>query len=228
MQINKLHEWDLGIAQAKAVQKNLRAWVSTEDQFTTVKTIARVKVKSINNEPLVKATAILLSYPDLKVIEKKSASLVPSFPITKEFSSFRNCQVVIEALRQLQRNVDLIICDGQGVIDEESFGLATHIGLLTHKPTIGLRKPPKEHTLAGSVVNSRGAWLPVTSLSGSLVIGGIVRVGVDLPPIQVSPGHAICFNSAVKFALDCFPKEINKPNSSEAIDINHRKKKASA
>ena len=227
MHINKLHEWNLGPAQAKSVQKNLRAWVSTEDQFSSVKTIARVKVKSIKNEPLVKATATLLSYPDLKVIEKKSASLEPDYPLTKDFSSFRNCQVVIEALRQLQRNVDLIICDGQGLIDEESFGLATHIGLLTHKPTIGLRKPPKELTLAESVVNSRGAWLPVTSVSGNLVVGSIVRVGIDIPPIQVSPGHGISFNSAIKYALDCFPKEINKTNASEPTDINQRKKKAS-
>ena len=229
MQINKLHEWNLTTEQAKAVQKNLRAWVVLDDQFATIKTIARVKVTAIKNEPMMKATATLLSYPDLKVIEKKSASLVPDFPAVKGLISFHKGQAVIKALEQLQRDADLILCDGLGLIDEESFGLATHIGILTHKPTIGLKKPPKELTIAESVENIRGAWLPVTSPSGKLVIGSIIRVGVDVPSIQASPGHAISLNSAVKYALDCFPKEQRRSlEESAAIDINQGKKKASA
>ena len=176
-----------------------------------------------------KATATLLSYPDLKVIEKRSTSLIPEFPAIKGLISFHKGQAVIKALEQLQRNPDLILCDGLGLIDEESFGLATHIGILTHKPTIGLKKPPKELTIAESVENIRGASLPVTSPSGELVIGSIVRVGVDVPSIQASPGHAISLSSAVKYALDCFPKEQKRSaEDSAAIDINQGKKQVSA
>lgn len=229
MQINKLHEWNLGIEQARSIQKNLRAWLVFEDQFDKVKSIARVKTQSIKGEALVKAKVSLISYPDLKLIEKQSASLAPEFAGASGLMSFRHAQVIVEALKKLKRTPDLIICDGQGLIDANSFGLASHIGLLAQTPTIGLRKPSRGLSLVSSIENERGAWLPLTSPTGDMVIGSIVRVGKDTAPIQASPGHAISVKSAVKYALDCFPKEINKnAEASIAIDINKAKKKASA
>ncbi len=229
MQINRLHEWNLSPEQAKSVQKNLRAWVVLEDQFSTIKSFARVKVTSIKGEPMMKASVILRSYPDLKLIEKQSVSLEPKFPNSADLKSFRTSEVVIAALEKLQRNVDLIICEGTGLIDETAFGLASHIGILTHKPTIGLSKPPKELTIASSVEDVRGAWLPVTSPSGELVTGSIVRLAEGLPPVQASPGHAIGLASALKFTLNCFPEEsFRKSRESDSGKITQIIKAASA
>jgi deoxyribonuclease V len=231
MNIIKLHEWKISPEQAKAVQKNLRAWIVIEDQFSRVKTIARVKTKSIKGEAMVKAHVSLISYPKLKIIEKHEASMEPDFHETEGLNTFREAQVVVKALQKLKREPDLILCDGQGIVDEESFGLASHIGLLSSKPSIGIRKPPKELSLVDSIRNERGAWLPLTSASGNLVIGSIVRVGCNVAPIEASPGHLINMESAVKYVLDCFPREINKtPQDSVAVDINLGKlgKKASA
>lgn len=227
MQITKLHEWNLSPAQAKSVQKNLRAWIVLEDQFPQIHTIARVKTTAIKGEALMKAVVSLIAYPELKVIEKVSASLEPSFSGAPDLNSFRTIQVVIDALQKLKKTPGLIICDGRGIIDEESFGLASHIGLLTRIPTIGVRKPPKELTFVSALENHRGAWMPMVSGNGSLVTGSIIRVAPDTPPIEASPGHAISASSAVKFVLDCFPREINsKPQEEIAIDINQGKKKA--
>lgn len=227
MQITKLHEWNISPAQAKAVQKNLRAWVVLEDQFPQIHTIARVKAAGIKGETLMKAVVSLIAYPDMKVIEKHSATLEPEFGGFPGLNSFRTSQVIIEALLKLDKTPGLIICDGRGVIDEESFGLASHIGLLTRIPTIGVRKPPKELSHINALENHRGAWMPLLSENGAMVIGSIVRVGEDVPPIEASPGHGISASSAVKFVLDCFPREINnKPKESIAVDINQAKKQA--
>ncbi len=228
MQITKLHEWKMSPAQAKSVQKNLRAWIILEDQFPQIHTIARVKTTAIKGEPLMKAVVSLIAYPELKVIEKVSSSLEPAFTGgTPDLHSFRTIEVVIDALTKLNKTPGLIICDGRGIIDEESFGLASHIGLLTRIPTIGVRKPPKELKFVGALENHRGAWMPMVSNNGQLVTGSIIRVAPDAPPIEASPGHAISASSAVKFVLDCFPREINNnPQESIAIDINQAKKKA--
>lgn len=227
MKINQLHEWNLSPENAKAVQKNLRAWIINEDQFSFIKTIARIKVKTFKNEALVKASISVLSYPDLKLIEKKSASCEATFPAVRGLASFRQAPAVIKAFESIQKIPDLIICDGEGIIDDTAFGLASHIGLLTHKPTIGIKKPAKDSVLIQSIENVRGAWLPIPV--GDTVIGSLVRVVEGIEPIQASPGHAISVSSAVKFVLDYFPKEVNKKSEeSEPTNINDAKKKVSA
>ena len=226
MQVNKLHEWNLSIEQAKSIQKNLHAWISLEDQFSNIKTIARIKVKSLKDEPIIKASVILLSYPELKVLEKKSASLKACFPAVNGLMSFRHMPAIIEALKLLKKDPDLLLCDGRGIIDNQTFGLASHLGLLTHKPSIGVSKISKDMTLAHSIENVRGAWLPVPS--GNMVVAGLIRVNEDSEPIQASPGYGISINSAMKYVMDCIPQENKKVTPSVAIDINSLKKKISA
>jgi deoxyribonuclease V len=225
MRINQLHEWNLSLEEAKAVQKNLRAWITLEDQFSSIKNIARIKVKSLKNEPVVKASVRLLGYPDLKPIETQSAAVKTSFPAVNGYHSFRHMPAVIEALKSLKKAPDLILCDGRGIISEQSFGLASHIGLFTHKPCIGINKVSKDISLVHSLENVRGAWIPIPS--GNTVVSGLLRVSEDSEAIQVSPGYGISINTTIKYVLECFPKEIQKRSfESIAIDINAAKKKA--
>ena len=226
MRVNKLHEWSLSIEDAKSIQKNLHAWITLEDQFTSIKNIARIKVKSLPDEPIVKASVSLLSYPDLKILEKQSASVQACFPSVNGLMSFRHMPAIIEALTLLKKSPDLLLCDGRGIIDKHSFGLASHLGLLTHKPTMGVCKAGKDMPLAQSIENIRGAWLPIPA--GNVIVAGLIRVNEDTDPIQVSPGYGISINSTMKYVLDCFPRETKKTSPQAAVDIGRAKKKISA
>ena len=42
MKTHKLHEWDLSLENAKAIQKNLRAWVVTEGECRNAKLVGRI------------------------------------------------------------------------------------------------------------------------------------------------------------------------------------------
>lgn len=201
MKINQLHDWNLSLSEAFKVQKHLASRVVCQDFFQKpIKRVAGIDAgydKSLN---LCKAVAVVLSFPELELIELAEAQVPVEFPYIPGFLSFREAPAIVKALQKLQTEPDLILCDGQGVAHPRRFGIACHIGLLVGKPTIGVAKS----LLFGEYKEPEDVRGSFTYLKHkSETIGVVVRTKDKVKPLYISVGHLISLETSVSYVLEC-------------------------
>ncbi|WP_096622779.1 deoxyribonuclease V [Calothrix sp. NIES-3974] len=200
----KIHDWQLTLEQAKAIQQSLRQQVITEDKINhPVKHIAGIDMGFLNNGTISQAAVAVLSFPDLTVQTTQIAQRPTSFPYIPGYLSFREIPAVLDALEQLTITPDIIICDGQGIAHPRRFGIACHLGVLIDVPTIGVAKS----WLIGShepLPETKGSWQPL--MDKEEIIGAIVRSRTGVKPIYVSPGHRVSLETAIDYVFRCITK----------------------
>ncbi|HEU0200221.1 MAG TPA: endonuclease V, partial [Burkholderiaceae bacterium] len=79
-------------------------------------------------------------------------------------------------------------------------GIASHVGLVLDRPTIGVAKTRLigEHR---APLRRRGAWVPL--LDADEIIGAVLRTRVGVKPLYVSIGHRVCLETAIKWVMAC-------------------------
>lgn len=194
------HPWDLSPEEAVRLQQELRGRVVLEDRLGPVRHVAGVDVGFEAGGEVTRAAVAVLTYPELALADHAIARQPTRFPYIPGLLSFREVPAVLEALAGLQTRPDLILCDGQGVAHPRRFGIASHLGVLLDLPTIGVAK----RRLVGQhapVPDRRGAWEPL--LDEGEVVGAVLRTRPGVKPVYVSPGHRVCLETAVTWALRC-------------------------
>ncbi len=198
MQYQNLHSWNATPEEAKHLQNKLRTQVVRTDQFRTIKTVAGVDIGFKNNIAL--ASVVVLNFPDLQVIDGVVAESRVNFPYIPGFLSFREIPPLLVAFLRLQTEPDLVVVDGQGIAHPRRFGLASHIGLILDKPTIGCAKS----RLCGQYAEpdtEKGAWTDL--LDKDEIIGSALRTRTNVSVVYVSIGHRISLDSARMLTLAC-------------------------
>ena len=89
-----------------------------------------------------RAAVVLLSYPDLQVLEIARAEKPLDYPYVPGLLSFREGPAILAAFEKISRWPDLVFFDGQGLAHPRKIGIASHIGVLLDLPTIGVGKSP--------------------------------------------------------------------------------------
>jgi len=223
MKIAPLHDWNLTTPQAIQLQKQLAYEVVAEDRFDApVKTVAGIDLGYDAKNDTSRAAVVVLSFPELELIEKSEAILPIQFPYVPGLLSFRETPVAIKALEKLTVAPDLILCDGQGLAHPRRFGIACHIGLIIDVPTIGVAKS----LLVGKFENlgeTRGSIAPLVHRSEQ--VGVALRTKDKVQPVYVSIGHRISLKTATDFVLQCAPK-YRLPETTRLADklASYRKK----
>ncbi len=198
-----LHRWDVSPKEAIAIQQDLRYKVSLADHFTEIRRVAGVDVGFDTGGSLARAAVAVLTFPGLQLTEWAFAVMRCGFPYVPGLLSFREAPVIIEALKKLGRLPDLILCDGQGIAHQRRFGIASHIGVLTGIPAIGVAKS-----------RLTGTHPPLPPEKGSVVeltekgetIGMVFRSRTGVKPIYVSPGHKVSFSSSLAHVRQCLTR----------------------
>ncbi len=194
-------EWaDLTPRDAIALQHSLRAQVNTEDDLPDIRTVAGVDVGVENNGQTTRAAIVVLNLNDLTPVDYALARLPTRFPYVPGLLSFRECPVILDALKQLETRPDLLLCDGQGIAHPRRLGIATHIGLLTGLPSIGVGKSRLTGT-HGPVPDDKGDWTPL--MDGNETIGAVLRTRSGVKPLFISPGHRISLPTAIDYVMAC-------------------------
>lgn len=198
MKIPPLHPWDVSPEEAMEIQRRLRARVSREREFGRVDTVAGVDV-GFQGE-MAKAAVAVLSYPGLELVDKSTAEMPVEFPYIPGLLTFREGPVILAALEKLTTEPDVFIFGGHGLAHPRRMGLATHIGVILDKPTIGCAKSRLcgTHREPGP---SRGSFARL--YDGEEVIGAVVRTRTGVNPIYVSIGHKIDLETAMEIVLGC-------------------------
>jgi deoxyribonuclease V len=197
-QFKQLHDWNLSPREAVELQKRLREQVRIAPLAREIKTIAGADISFNKFEPTVYAGIVVLSYPELEVVEESGVVSETRFPYVPGLLSFRETPSVLEAWSQLKTEPDALMLDGQGLAHPRRVGIACHVGLLIERPTLGCAKsvlvgrfeePPAE----------RGAWSEMVDKGE--VVGAALRTKRNVQPIFVSPGHLIDLEGAVDLTL---------------------------
>lgn len=196
-----LHSWTLEPKQAVAVQAKLRERVVLTWDERDVATVGGVDVSLKNNRA--RAAIVVLSYPGLSPLEGVTAEMAIDFPYIPGLLAFREGPVILAAWKQLQAKPDLLVFDGQGIAHPRGIGIASHIGLLLDRPSIGVAKSRLygHHDVPGL---ARGDGVALhDERDPARVIGTVLRTRANVKPVYVSPGHLVDVTHSADIVMTC-------------------------
>lgn len=183
--------------EAVNIQKDLARQVSRINQIGTPRFIAGADISVKRLADSATAAVVVLKYPELDVIETSIIRDKPGFPYIPGLLSFRESPLVLRACEALKVEFDLMLVDGQGVAHPRRMGLASHLGLLLDKPTIGCAKSRLIGEYNEPALEA-GEWSEMTD--DGEVIGAAVRTRRNTKPVYVSIGHKVDLQAAIRWA----------------------------
>src|SRR5436190_21662032 len=196
-----LHEWNLQPEAAIALQRKLAAKIIRTDQLKgEVKLVAGVDMALNEEKNMAHAAVVLLSYPQMEVLERHIYEEPIRMPYIPGLLSFREIPCILGAFALLSQQPDLVMVDGQGIAHPRYLGIASHLGLWLDLPTIGCAKS----ILRGHhdpLSEEAGSWVPLKA--NKEVIGAVVRTRARVKPMIISSGHRISLETSLRFVLDC-------------------------
>ncbi len=203
MIIPETHRWDISPKEGIELQKKLRREIKLTPLESLPKTVAGADVSYNKGSNIFFAGIVLLSFPDMEIIDEVSAVGRVDFPYIPGLLSFREGPLLIEAFRRLETAPDLIIFDGQGIAHPRGLGIASHMGLILNIPSIGCAKTK----LCGDFDEpglEKGSSSPL--LMKGKEIGAVLRTKAGIKPLFVSPGHLVDIRDSMDIVLTCSKK----------------------
>ncbi len=201
MNIRRLHSWEVSLEEARDIQTRLASQVSLANAIPEQPHyVAGTDISPPDSSGVAWGAAVVMSLPDLQVIEVKRTQGKPGFPYIPGFLSFREAPLVLGALERLVTTPDFILADGQGLAHPRRFGLACHLGIFADTPTIGCAKSILRGR-HGPLSGERGAWATLEDKGD--VVGAALRTRGNVTPIYVSVGHKVDLPSALRWVLAC-------------------------
>jgi deoxyribonuclease V len=196
------HPWEVSTDEAKRIQRRLVSKVQEAPLEATPHTVAGIDV-SIRDDTA-QAAIVVLSLPDLEVIDRAVHRCDVPFPYVPGLLSFRETPPVLPALEQLSTLPDLLMTDSHGRAHPRRFGFACHLGVLLDRPTLGVAKSILVGAPQGSLGSEKESRVPL--MDDGEVIGAVLRTRTDVNPVYVSVGHRLTLDDAVELTLDCSPR----------------------
>jgi deoxyribonuclease V len=200
MEAQELHSWQVTAEEAFGIQRRLAGLVSTESGIQDVHLVAGVDISAPDAQGIATGAVVILRYPELVIVECKTAGRRLDLPYIPGLLSFRESPLIAAACERLSLTPDLIMVDGQGIAHPRRLGLASHLGLLWDKPTIGCAKS----RLCGwhePVGEEEGSYAEL--VDNGEVIGAALRTKRGSNPLYISIGHKVDLSTALKFVLNC-------------------------
>ncbi len=193
----------LSVKEAIELQKKLASTVIRED-FVKLEDIEKIAGVDISFERKNKAIAACVSidFESLEVVDKTWEKVELNFPYIPGLLAFREGEAAIKVMEKVEADVYLI--DGHGIAHPRRLGIASHVGVLLDKVTVGVAK----NLLCGKIVKRNGAELIVDK---GEIIGQRIKPHSSAKYIYVSIGHKISLSTAVEVVRRVTPKECKLP-----------------
>ena len=146
------------------------------------------------------ASVVVFELKTMEMIEAVTASGKVDFPYIPGLLSFREAPILLKAFAKIKSNPDVVILDAQGIAHPRGIGLASHIGLLLDKPSIGCAKTRLigDYNEVGEEV---GCYSHLTVKDK--VVGAVLRTRKNVKPVFISPGHKIDLDTSIALVLKC-------------------------
>ncbi len=117
-----LHEWDLSIQGAIALQKQLRVKLDLEPLENAPRLVAGADLSFEIGSDTVYAGIVVMTFPALETVEERGIKTTTPFPYVPGLLSFRESPAILETFAMLENRPDALIFDGQGTAHPRGFG----------------------------------------------------------------------------------------------------------
>jgi len=207
-----LHSWDVSLEEAVQIQEALQEQIILTKTFSRVKTIGGGDVAYSKEENLLYGAIVVLSFPEMEILDTATADGKIPFPYISSLLSFREGPILIKVFQKLKLKPGVIIFDGQGIAHPRGMGLASHMGLWLDLPSIGCAKTPLlDDFISPAPLKGSFKWI---RREGEKV-GAVLRTREKVRPLFVSPGHRIDLLTSVQLILESckgyrFPEPLRK------------------
>jgi deoxyribonuclease V len=216
-----LHPWAVSIQEAFRIQDDLKSKLRLEDDSGEPETIAGIDVAFSIEEQLLYAAVVVVDARSLQPVEAVYAVQQPTFPYIPGLLTFREGPVVLEAYERLSGEPDLLMFDGQGIAHPRGLGLASHLGVLLDKASIGCAKS----RLVGDFKEPKQKRGSMRTLSFERrKVGVVLRTRDNTRPVFVSPGHRITVETAAARVLGA-TKGLRIPEPTRLADVEAERAK---
>ncbi len=190
----------ISVKDAKELQLKLSKKVSLDSPLDKIDIIGGIDLSIIKDDKKLICGIVNFTCPELEIIEQVSRVVDETFPYIPGLLSFREGPAILETMKDLKHAPDLLVFDGHGIAHPRGLGIASYIGVLLDKPTIGIAKKK----LFGNYEepeNEAGKFSYLLHPLDKKVIGAVLRTKNNVNPVFVSVGHKITLEKALELCL---------------------------
>lgn len=213
---------EFSISKARKAQERIAQKVILQDELPKdIRLIAGVDAAYFGSFAI--GTVAVLDYDSFKVLETQVVTQRVEFPYVPTLLSFRELPVAVSCIRKLSVQPDVFLVDGHGRAHPFRCGLASHLGVVLGKPTVGVAK----NKLIGE---PKQIGADTFLVQDDEIIGAVVTNCCASKPLYVSIGHKVKLETAEKIVKHCtFRNHLPEPiHVAHKIASEERKAKIAA
>eukprot|EP01017_Pseudomicrothorax_dubius_P013072 TRINITY_DN15633_c0_g1_i2.p1 TRINITY_DN15633_c0_g1~~TRINITY_DN15633_c0_g1_i2.p1 ORF type:complete len:283 (+),score=62.53 TRINITY_DN15633_c0_g1_i2:65-913(+) len=221
------------LAKWEKEQNALKALLSETDDFTWSLTDPTKPLKYIGgidlsfsqkDADMACAYINVLTYPALDVVYEDYEMVKLTIPYIPGFLAFRELPHVVKLIDKLKKEnpsivPEVFLVDGNGVLHQNGFGFASHLGVVLDTTTIGCSKKiffvdgigrDKVKSIAPKLRRG-GDWEKLQGDSGRVWGAALKSHDESTDPMIISVGHKISIETAVELVKSCCNFRVPEP-----------------
>ena len=157
-------------------------------------------------------SAVIINKNTLEIIEIVNEKSTISYPYIPGLFMLREGELLLKIVRLLKNLFDVLLIDGHGILHPRQCGLASYVGIMIDKPTIGVAK----NLLCGSILESNYVEYNKT------ILGYTIKKN-NKKDIYVSVGHKISLETSIDIVKKLTKKSEFIPEPLRIADIYSKK-----
>ena len=194
------HSWNITIDEAKKLQYDLARKIKKHKLPSNIKRVAGFDVSYLKEKNILIAGMVIIDYPSLNLYDSFIITDQINFPYIPGYLSFREAPVLLKLIEKHQQQADVFIFDGHGIAHPRGLGIASHLGVLTNKPSIGCAK---KKLIGDFQIPKLDKGASTDLIYKGDILGKVLRTKYKVKPVFVSVGHLVSLQEAVSFVLSC-------------------------
>lgn len=183
------------IEKLKSFQIKLSKKVILEDKFENIRKVAGVDI-AYKGENAYAALVIIDKGGKMRVYTLETKVYFPYIP---GLLAFRELKPIILLARNHLKEFDVLFVNGHGIAHPRGLGIASHVGVLLKKPTIGVAKRLLFGRIGENVFDN-----VYKIVHGNRTLGFFINKNGK--KYYISPGNFISLDSCLKVFLEFFDK----------------------
>jgi deoxyribonuclease V len=193
---------NLDLKGLREQQKMIAHQISLQDNYRKPLTSVAGIDLAFKDKRIITAV-VVMAFPSQKIIHEKIELSTIYFPYIPTFLAFREGPPIVNAIKSLEVKPDVIMINAHGIAHPSFCGCASHVGVFTQNPTIGVAQkilcgkyevtPEEVDTYEPIVYKKRG-------------VGWIFKSKKGCKPIFISPGHFVSLSSSISITRRCIGK----------------------
>jgi deoxyribonuclease V len=205
--------------EAVELQQELRAGIRLQPLPHPPRTIGGADISFNRFSDVIYAGIVILSFPELQVLERVALTTTARFPYVPGLLAFREIPGLIEVWERLQQKPDVLVLDGHGIAHPRRMGIAAHFGVVTGWPSIGCAKSLLAGAY-GALGEAAGSVSDLVARNGEK-IGEVLRTKQRTNPVFVSPGNLITQAESTALIMGCVTRyRIPEPTRQAHLLVN--------